>query len=57
VNDLSNNDIAANNGNIPISITGAEEAYKSIIELLGATDPGPVTDIRSDAELTAYVIL
>jgi hypothetical protein len=57
VNDPSNNDIAANNGNTPVPITGAEEACEPIIEPLGATDPGLVTDIRSDAELTAYVIL
>jgi hypothetical protein len=56
VNDPSNNDIAADNGNTPIPITGAEEACELIIEPLGATDPSPVTDIRSDAELTAYVI-
>jgi hypothetical protein len=56
VNDLSNNEAAADNGNTSVSITGAEEAREPIIEPLGATDPRPVTDIRSDAELTVYVI-
>jgi hypothetical protein len=57
VNNPSNNDIAADNRNTPIPITGAEEAYKPIIEPLGATDPGLVTNIQSNAEFTAYIIL
>jgi hypothetical protein len=57
VNNPSNNKAVANNGNIPIPITGAKKAREPIIEPLEATDPGPVTNIQSNVELTAYVIL
>lgn len=41
--------------NTPAPVTSAEQPGEPMMVPLGATDPGPATQMRTDAELTAYI--